>query len=129
VKYLIDTHIAVWIVTGSPKLPRIVRSKLAGNHAFVSAASIWEVAIKSALRRGHFDDMRVTGAQALSDFVAAGFEMVEVSPEDAAAIDGLPLIHGDPFDRLLVAQAARRSMTFLTHEKLLADYGQHVMLV
>ena len=130
-RFLLDTHIAVWWVTSDPRLPdgaRILISDPA-NDVHVSAASVWEIAIKSALRRGHPDDMKMSGQEALADFERTGFALMPIEPEHAAAVDDLGQFHGDPFDRLLVAQAGKEDMRLLTHDRKLLPYGECIEFV
>jgi PIN domain nuclease of toxin-antitoxin system len=131
VRCLLDTHIAIWAVTDDARLPKAACDILLDEDAtkFVSAASIWEIAIKTALRRGHADDMRMSSREAMNDFVAAGFELLSITPEHTATVEDLPLIHGDPFDRLLVAQSIYEPMRLVTHDARLAEYGSHIILV
>jgi PIN domain nuclease of toxin-antitoxin system len=86
------------------------------NEIFVSAASVWEIAIKHALARGGPDDMPVSGAEALQYFQESGYELVDISAADAAAVETLPLPHADPFDRLLLAQVPTKSLRLVTHD-------------
>jgi PIN domain nuclease of toxin-antitoxin system len=131
VRFLLDTHIAVWWVTCDPRLPEDARLLISdpANDFHVSAASIWEIAIKSALRRGHPDDMKMTGHEALADFERTGFMLLPIEPEHAAAVDDLGLRHSDPFDRILVAQAGKEDMRLMTHDRTLVAYGDFVELV
>jgi PIN domain nuclease of toxin-antitoxin system len=130
-RLLVDTHIAVWAVTTDPKLPRRARRLIeAGeNTVFVSIASLWEIAIKSQLRRGRRDEMRLTAAQAAVEFEAAGFDLLPITAEHAIAVETLPRLHGDPFDRILVAQARSEPLRLLTSDAQLAAYGETVELV
>ena len=98
------------------------------NDLFVSAVSIWEIAIKHARRRTP-DDMPISGETALAEVKAADFDLLAVSHEHAAAVGALPLHHRDPFDRLLVAQARTESMHLLTHDRKLFVYGEAVITV
>ncbi len=95
----------------------------------VSVISIWEVAIKWALRRGGSNDMPISGKNFLHELNAAMIEPMPIQPLHAAAIDDLPLLHSDPFDRLLLATARHEGMFFLTHDAKLADYGDFVLVV
>lgn len=125
---LLDTHIALWAITDSPKLPARARELIAAprNTVWVSAASIWEIAIKHSLGRG---DMPVSGEQALRFFQQAGYRLLAVEPEHAAAVGDLPAHHADPFDRLLVAQAQVEPMRLLTHDVQVARYSDMVVRV
>ena len=95
----------------------------------VSAISIWEVAIKWALRKGRPDDMPVSGQSFLRELERAMIEPLPIQPLHAAALDDLPALHGDPFDRLLLATARQEGMTLLTHDSALARYGDYVLVV
>ena len=99
-----------------------------GNSSMASAAAIWEIAIKYARRRGRADDMPIAGQQALALAESAGIDLLAITPGHAAMVDQLPAIHGDPFDRIMIAQARQEGMTLLTHDRLLAGYGAFVMV-
>ena len=126
-RILLDTHIALWAITDSPQMPRLARALVAdpANDIVVSAASVWEIAIKHGLGRGN---MPVSGADALSYFREAGYQLVPVSAEQAAFVETLPPIHSDPFDRILVAQAICEPMRLLTHDQNIACYSESVIL-
>lgn len=125
---LLDTHVALWAITDSPRLPDRARSLILADTTvvWVSAASIWEIAIKHALGRG---DMPVSGREAIGYFQASGYRLLPVEPEHAAAVETLPAHHQDPFDRLLVAQALTEPMRLLTHDALIARYSDTVIHV
>ena len=126
-RILLDTHIALWAVTGSRRLKRKARDLiLEADGLHVSAATLWEIAIKHALGRG---DMPVSSAQALQAFRDAGYALLAVKPQHAVRVEGLPSVHSDPFDRLLVAQAQFEPLTRLTSDSLLGQYGAGVVLV
>ena len=95
----------------------------------VSAVSIWEVAVKWALRRDRAGDMPMSGGDFLRAIERAMIEPMPVQPIHAAAVDDLPPLHGDPFDRFLLATARHEGMTFLTHDATLARYGDFVLVV
>jgi len=120
-KLLLDTHLLLWAAEDSPRLPRAGR-KLVNDptsELFFSAASLWEVALKSGLRKEGFRiDARVL-RRALRD---NGYTELPVTSEHAVAIDALPLLHKDPFDRILVAQAMVEGITLLTADPLVAQY-------
>lgn len=130
-RLLLDTHIALWAITDDARLPTRARELIGdpGNDIFVSAATIWEIAIKHALARGGPHDMPVSGAQALRYFHAAGYAMVGIAAEDAAAVETLPTLHADPFDRLLVAQALTEPFRLLTHDARVASYNSSIIMV
>lgn len=99
------------------------------NSVAVSAASVWEIAIKHALNRGRPTDMPVSGPQALAFFRAAGYEMLAISAEHAAAVQALPDLHRDPIDRLLVAQALHEPLRLITHDAVVKAYSDSFVLI
>lgn len=125
---LLDTHIALWAIVDSPKLPGKARELIVAprNTVWVSTASLWEITIKHSLGRG---DMPISGSEAMSYFQQAGYRFLAVEPEHAVAVGELPHYHADPFDRLLVAQARMEPMRLLTHDTLVARYGDTAMWV
>ena len=126
-RILLDTHIALWAVTAHPKMPaRATELILAAESVYVSAASIWEISIKHNLKP---KQIGMTGQDALSEFTSAGFTLLAISPEHAAAVGSLTAHHQDPFDRILIAQAIQEPMRLLTCDKQLATYSELVQLV
>ena len=130
-RLLLDTHIALWAVTDDPRLALRARKLISdpANDVFVSAASIWEIAIKHALARGGPNDMPVSGVEAMRHFQDSGYEMVDISAPDAAAVETLPPLHADPFDRLLIAQALTVPFRLLTRDPRVASYSQSIIKV
>ncbi len=112
----------------SPRLSVVAHELILTPRAtvWISSASIWEIAIKHGLGRG---DMPVSGQEALGYFQAAGYLFLPVEPEHAAAVEGLPPHHQDPFDRLLIAQALVEPMRLLTHDEVMAHYSDTIQLV
>ena len=127
-RVLLDTHLLLWSVASSRRLPKAARAIILDpqNEAYYSAASIWEVSIKSALNR---KDFKVDPKVLVSALAQSGFIGLPVSAAHAASVFALPAIHRDPFDRMLVAQAYAEPMTLLTNDALLAGYGPLVKLV
>lgn len=124
-RLLLDTHLFLWAVTDSRKLKAAARRQmLAAEQIFVSAASIWEIAIKARLGKLNGDPQRL--AQAIED---SGFIELPVRALHAARVAQLPLHHHDPFDRLLVAQAISEPLLLLTADEALAQYGELVKVV
>ena len=126
---LLDTHIALWAVTDDPRLSEIARDMIAdpGNEVFISVVAVWEIAIKHAIRR-RLSAMPVSAATALNDFVAAGYHLLDIIPTHVLALEALPALHGDPFDRLMVAQALNAPMRLLTHDIRVAAYSDTIIL-
>ena len=112
---LLDTHVVLWLLTDGERLGIRARELIAGGGtAYVSAASLWEIAIKADLGK-------ICVPQELPSLIgAAGLAWLPVSPDHAwqsRRLDGLP--HRDPFDRMLISQAACESPTFLTADRVL----------
>lgn len=130
-KLLLDTQIALWAIQGHGSLGRRATELIADpvNGIWVSAVSIWEIAIKHPLQRGSPNDMPIPGREARALFEEAGYHLLPVSAEHAAAVDDLPPIHADPFDRMLVAQALTEPMRLLTRDARLGEYGALVTVV
>ena len=126
-RILLDTHIALWAVTGSRRLSRESRQIiLDADEVHVSAATLWEIAIKHGLGRG---DMPVSPGQALQAFRDAGYTLLAVRPEHSVRVADLPSIHHDPFDRLLVAQARFEPLTLITSDSMVGQYGADILLI
>ena len=123
-RILLDTQLVLWALAGHKRLPREARRLIDGAEVFVSAASIWEMTIKSALGKLDADAAAINEALAPS-----GFEALDVSGEHAAYVARLAPHHRDPFDRLLIAQSALEALVFVTSDQQLAPYGGLVRVV
>ena len=130
-KLLIDTQLLLWSLVGDPKLGKRAAALMddPDHETWVSVVSIWEIAIKHALNRGRPNDMPISGEQALALSRDAGFTILPIEPEHAIATDTLPRLHGDPFDRMLVAQALTEPMHLMTRDARLKDYGSLMIVV
>ena len=119
-KYLLDTHILIWYFQGSDELSEPAKQCISGGQCFYSLASLWEIAIKQTLKKLDFDcDMPYLAEESRK----AGFVQLPVTPIHIEAIKQLPLIHRDPFDRLLVAQAQCENLTIITHDRYIKQYS------
>lgn len=126
-RVLLDTHIALWAVVGSRRLAPLAKELiLTADEVFVSAASLWEIAIKHGLGRG---DMPISSAQALQAFIDAGYGLLDIRSNHALAVEQLAPIHSDPFDRMLVAQALVEPVTLITRDALVARYSSAIVKV
>lgn len=124
-KLLLDTHILLWALSDAKELSPAARSMIdAADRVYVSSASFWEVAIKVSVGKLAIDIDRLH-----QQTQAAGFEPLSITWLHALAVSGLPALHRDPFDRMLVAQAMSEPLHFLTQDELLAGYGSFVTLV
>jgi PIN domain nuclease of toxin-antitoxin system len=121
VRLLLDTHLLLWAAARSERLPREARELLEDDHneVYYSAASIWEIAIKSSLRR---KDFRVNFTELLGTLPKMGLVELPITAVHAAGVTKLPPIHRDPFDRLLIAQSIVEPLTLLTNDALLDRY-------
>ena len=120
-KLLLDTHLLLWAAGNPDRLSMEARAwnEAPENELLFSAASIWEVAIKLGLGR---EDFRVDVRLLRRGLLDNGYSELLVSSEHAVTLDGLPSIHKDPFDRLLVAQALIEGITLLTSDTVVAQY-------
>jgi len=127
-RLLVDTHLLLWAVAKSGRLSKQARRLLEdpANEVFFSAASLWEIVIKAALRRA---DFRVDVALLRPALVEMGFAELPVTGAHAESLARLPLLHKDPFDRMLVAQSLAEPLILLTNDAALTGYGQVVRVV
>lgn len=127
-RLLLDTHVLLWAAGEPERLRPSARALIEDpeNDPYFSAASLWEVAIKSGLGRDDFSvDPRVLRRALLEH----GYTELPITGAHAVAVDLLPPIHRDPFDRLLVAQAQIEAMTLLTADTTVADYPGPIQLI
>lgn len=125
---LLDTHILLWALVDDERLSEPARELITdpGNSIHVSAACLWEIAIKHALGRG---SMPVAPRPVLAWCRESGFVSLPVTAEHAVAVHALPPLHADPFDRVLVAQALSEPMRLVTHDAAVASYDASIMRV
>ena len=120
-KLLLDTHILLWAAGDKDQLSSDARALISdqSNELFFSAASLWEVAIKSGMGR---NDFKVDARLLRRGLLDNGYSELPIGSEHAVAIDSLPPIHKDPFDRILIAQATVEGITLLTADSLVSQY-------
>jgi PIN domain nuclease of toxin-antitoxin system len=118
VRLLLDTHVAIWFFEDPALLTEEARVAIedSGNASFLSAASVWEWAVKNALGKISMSITLDAGAS------RAGFEELPVTWAHGRAAATLPAMHGDPFDRMLVAQAIAEDLVLVTRDRLVAQY-------
>jgi PIN domain nuclease of toxin-antitoxin system len=128
VKLLLDTHLLIWAAEGIDRLPTSARMLMSDseNELLFSVASIWEVAIKRGLNR---PDFLVDARMLRRGLIDNGYHELPIMSEHVVAIDTLPSIHKDPFDRLLIAQARVEGITLLTNDTAIAQYQGSIRLV
>lgn len=120
-KLLLDTHLLLWAAGNPERLPARARRLINDpkNELLFSAASLWEVAIKRALGRS---DFRVDTRLLRRGLLDNGYGELPITSDQVVAVESLPSIHKDPFDRLLVAQAGVEALILLTADPTVARY-------
>lgn len=120
-KILLDTHLLLWAAAEPKRLSRRARMLIddLDNQLLFSAASLWEVSIKRGLGQ---EDFKVDARLLRRGLLDNGYSELPIMSDHVAATENLPLIHKDPFDRILVAQAAVEGITLLTVDTLLSQY-------
>lgn len=127
-RYLLDTNVLIWALSATERLDAATRALLQSpdNEVAFSAVSIWEIAIKTRLGR---TDFQIRPEVAIREAQDIGFTELPLVALVACRVADLPLHHGDPFDRLLIAQAMAGPMHFLTTDQVLQQYSELVTLV
>lgn len=122
---LLDTQLLLWWAITPERLPAGIADRLADPRQplLLSVVSLWEVAIKASLGR---HDFQVDARALRIGLLGQGFRELQIRADHVLAVQHLPWIHRDPFDRLLVAQAEVEGLTLLTADSSLAAYGRHV---
>lgn len=116
---LLDTHVFLWWLSDDRRLTAPARAAIEREDAgvYVSAASAWEIAIKAALGK-----LKPRALDVPREIEAGGFLELPISARHAQAAGGLPRLHADPFDRMLVAQARVEGLTLVTYDPEIAPY-------
>jgi PIN domain nuclease of toxin-antitoxin system len=124
VSLLLDTHVVLWWLVDDASLSDEVKARLDDDpDVYVSSATMWEVAIKESIGK-------LTGPDDLPEEIArSGFRQLPISFEHAATAGRLPLLHRDPFDRMLVAQARCEGLTLVTRDPQVRRYEVDVLPV
>ena len=123
-RLLLDTHVVLWWLSDDQRLGQEARRLIAnpGNHVAVSAASVWEMAIKSLIGK-------LSAPDGLEEAILeCGFKPLAITMEHAARVGELPLLHRDPFDRMLIAQAQLEGFDLLTADTGLRAYSVKVVV-
>lgn len=120
-KLLVDTHLLLWAASAPDMLPVAARELIEDveNTLLFSVASIWEIAIKRGLGR---EDFKVDPRLLRRGLLDNGYEELPITSEHAVSVEGLPPIHRDPFDRLLIAQATVEGIILLTADEHVGGY-------
>ena len=127
-KLVLDTHVLLWAAGEPDRLSANARALISApeNELLFSTASLWEIVIKRGLGR---DDFQVDARLLRRGLLDNGYSELPISSEHVVAIENLPPIHKDPFDRILVAQATVEGITLLTADALVAQYPGPVRLI
>jgi PIN domain nuclease of toxin-antitoxin system len=126
VRLLLDTHAFLWFAAGDRRLSRRARTAMEADDAelYISAASVWEMAIKASLGRL---TLPAPVDSYMAEKIAEGYRMTAVTWTQAAAVQRLPFHHRDPFDRVLVAQARAERWPIVTRDRVFRKYGVDVI--
>lgn len=127
-KLLLDTHLLLWLASDPEKLPIEARELIEepSNELFFSAASLWEIAIKSGLNR---PDFKIDPSIFRRNLLDNAYIELPIDGMHVVCVSSLPSIHKDPFDRVLVAQATIEGFTLLTSDSLIAQYPGPILYV
>ena len=124
-RLLLDTHSLLWVMQDEPRLGRAARRVLNEAEAVhVSSVSLWEIAIKRSLGKLRVDEETLD-----TQLDKIGFAPLPITWAHTRAVRRLPLLHTDPFDRMLVAQALTEPLHLLTHDAALKPYSDLVIVV
>jgi PIN domain nuclease of toxin-antitoxin system len=125
VRLLLDTNIFLWWQWRDPLLPAAAKAAIEdrANEILVSAATIWEIGIKRRIGKLDFEGSAVTACR------EAGFELLDITASHAEAAGDLPRHHGDPFDRMLIAQAQSEHLTIATRDPQFGLYEVAVLVL
>ena len=121
-QYLLDTHALIWYLEDSSHLPKKAKELIddPDNYVCVSAASLWEIAIKMSLCKLKLD----LGLDELFKIIAdSDFVAMQIENKHLLKLLGLPFIHKDPFDRLLIATAISEELTIISGDENIQRYG------
>lgn len=126
-KLLLDTHLLIWAADNIERVPVAARALMTDpkSELIFSVASLWEIAIKSGLNR---PDFQVNAGLLRRGLIDNGYRELPILSQHVIAIDALPPIHKDPFDRMLIAQATVEGILLLTDDSTVARYPGPLML-
>lgn len=120
-RYLLDTHLLIWLALGDSKLPQEVADihEDPESELYISVISVWETAMKQALGR---KDFQVDAGLLRADLLNEGYVEILVESRHALEVRNLPKLHRDPFDRMLVAQSRVEGLVLLTSDEDICKY-------
>lgn len=122
-RLLLDTHVLLWVLNNPAKLSKKTRRLIERSEILISAASLWEISIKAGLGK-----LKANPHDIFDAIEPSGFDVLPVQATHAIEVFSLGTVHGDPFDRLLVAQAMSERISLLTFDETLLGHGPLVRL-
>ena len=119
--YLLDTHTAIWFLNGDEKISQTAKRVILNpsNRKFISIVSVWEISIKISIGKLEFND-KATGFIQLAE--SNDITIIPIQVDHLTTLETLPMIHRDPFDRLLIATALCEKMTIITADENITKY-------
>jgi PIN domain nuclease of toxin-antitoxin system len=123
-KLLLDTHVILWALMEPAKLSAKAKTAILDrdNECFVSAVSLWEISMKHAL--GKLELFGTQPEELIEKVELMGMELLALSPETAIGFHGIPLKHGDPFDRMLIHQAVDGDYGLISGDQAFSEYQE-----
>lgn len=120
-RYLLDTHVFLWLAAGDPRLSERARAVFHDieQECFLSAASVWEMAIKASLGKL---ELTTSLEHLVQGGIERGVRLLDVTSDHGLLVERLPFHHRDPFDRLLVAQAMHEGLQLVSADEILSAY-------
>ena len=120
-KYLLDTHVVIWLAKDSPELPIGIKElvKQSENDMYISSVSLWEIAIKMNLGKL---DLKLPLDKLLIDIKTSGFNILQIEDEYLNKLSEIPYIHKDPFDHMIIATALAEDLTIITTDENIQKY-------
>lgn len=119
--YLLDTHAVIWMVEDSPKMPGAIKEIIrnSDNHLYICTISLWEITIKMNIGK---IKLSLTLDELINELKISDFNFLQVEDKYLLGLSALPLLHRDPFDRLLISTAAAENMTIITVDENIQKY-------
>ncbi len=123
---LLDTHTLIWFITGNPEISEKAKTEIETKQGdiFVSIASIWEMAIKINVQKLKLE---IAFESFIEKILQNSFEILPVTLDDSITVSTLPLLHRDPFDRMIIAQAQNLHLQIITKDSVFKDYNVSVL--
>lgn len=126
-RLLLDTHVFIWCVAERSRLSQQAIDMIEqADEVFVSIASFWEMAIKQSIGKLDLDMDLATLGHVVSE---AGYDLLPIKVEHTVLLTTMPMLHRDPFDRMLIAQSLAEPLRLLTADSEIAKYGGNVVRI